>query len=270
MKTVVVGDIEMAYRDAGAGVPMLLVHGFPLDHTMWDPVVERLGGACRLIIPDLRGYGRTSLGEVDDAQGVGMQRYADDLAGLLDAIGVAEPVVLVGFSMGGYIGWRFLERHAERVRSLGLCDTRAGADTDDARATRLKMAKHVQQWGAEHVALAMQPKLFAPGSIESGHEAVARTSAVISATDPRAIAAAQRGMAARPDVTDRLPAIDLPAALIVGQHDQLSTPAEMRSMAEAMPRGELTIVPDAGHMAPVENPGPVADALAALIARGPR
>ncbi len=264
-KRVRVDDIDMAFLDQGQGTPLLLVHGFPLDHTMWYDVIDHLQGRCRVIAPDLRGYGKTSLGEVAIQHGISMRRYADDLAGLLKAIGLAEPVIYVGFSMGGYIGWQFLQAHAERVRALVLCDTRAAADSDEARDMRLRMARHVQEWGAQRVAEAMLPKLFAESSIQAGLPAVVQTAEVISATDPRAIAAAQIGMAERPDVTSRLPTISLQTMAIVGKEDQLTTPEEMRSMAAAMPNAAVTIVPGAGHMAPVEKPEAVAEAIAALL-----
>ena len=265
MNQVTVNDIEVAFTDRGNGKVFLMVHGFPLDRSMWDPVAERLEGESRLLAPDLRGYGKTAIGDVDIEQGVSMRRYADDLAGLLDAIGVDEPVVYCGFSMGGYIGWQFLDGYRQRVGGLGLCNTRATADTDEARDMRRRMARHVSEWGAERVAEAMQPKLFATRSLESRTDLVAQTVALISGADPRAIAAAQLGMAVRPDVTPTLPGIDLPAVAVVGEEDQLSTPTEMRAMVEAMPDATLTIVPDAGHMAPVEQPDAVADALRKLL-----
>lgn len=267
MPSVTVNDISVAYEEAGAGRPVLLVHGFPLDHSMWAPVAEALAGECRLIMPDLRGYGGSSLGEIDPAAGVPMTRYADDLAGLLDAIGVTERVVYAGFSMGGYIGWQFVRRHRPRLAALAVVDSRAGEDTAAARENRLKMAGHVAEWGARHVAGAMLPKLFAPASLETPHPAVKATGDVIAAANPAAIAAAQRGMAARPDETSLLPTLDLPVAAIVGEHDTLTPPSEAEAIAAAAPDATATLVPGAGHMAPVENPAAVSDALKALLAR---
>lgn len=256
-RTVQVNDIQMHVRDEGAGVPVLLVHGFPLDHTMWDAQIAALGAACRVIAPDLRGYGQTDLGAAGDPPKVTMQQYADDLAALLDALGVDEPVVYAGFSMGGYIGWQFVKHHRGRLRALALVDTRAADDADDARKMRLKMAGHVQEWGADKVAEAMIPKLFAESSIEAVHPMVARTREVIGATNPQAIAAAQRGMAERPDSTPDLPGIDVPVMAIVGAEDQLSKPEEVRSVVHAIPNAGMVTIPAAGHMAPVEQPDAV-------------
>ena len=132
--------VELAYVDHGIGPPILLVHGFPLDHSMWSAQIDALAGRYRVIAPDLRGFGESSLGDADPEVGVSMERYADDLAELLDVLAVADPVVLVGFSMGGYIAWQFVRKHAVRLRALIQCDTRAAASRSVlalARASRL-------------------------------------------------------------------------------------------------------------------------------------
>ncbi|TWT85670.1 AB hydrolase superfamily protein YdjP [Posidoniimonas polymericola] len=256
-QTIPVNDIAMHVRTEGAGIPVLLVHGFPLDHTMWDAQVEVLAEHCRVIAPDLRGYGATELADAGDPPKITMQQYADDLAALLDALGVDEPVVYAGFSMGGYIGWQFVKNHRDKLRALVLVDTRASDDADDARKMRLKMANHVQEWGAEKVAEAMIPKLFAESSLDALHPMVARTREVISATNPLAIAAAQRGMAERPDSTPDLAGINVPTMAIVGAEDQLSQPEEVQRVVNAIPNAGLVVIPAAGHMAPVEQPDAV-------------
>lgn len=268
MKHATVDAVRLVYRDQGDGLPVLLVHGFPLDHTMWLPVVERLAGRGRFLMPDLRGYGASELGDGapgwDAESGVPMTRYADDLAAVLDDAAVSGPVLYVGFSMGGYIGWQFARRYPDRLRGLAVIDSRAGADTPEAREMRLKMARHVDEWGAAHVATAMLPKLFAPESLAAGLPAVAQTRSLIAGADTAAIAAAQRGMAGRPDETAMLANLPAPAVFLGGEHDQLTTPEEMRAMASAA-GGELTLVPGAGHMAPVENPAAVAEVLGRFI-----
>src|SRR3954469_24675725 len=120
MKTVIISTGELAYIDRGAGKPELLVHDFPLHHTMWYAQIEALSERARVIAPDLRGFGQSPLGPVDPIRGVTMERYADDLAELLDALalGADQPVVFVGLSMGGYIAWQFVRKYPERLRAL--------------------------------------------------------------------------------------------------------------------------------------------------------
>src|SRR5882757_8416984 len=169
MKTAKISTGELAYIDLGTGQPVLLVHGFPLDHTMWNAQIESLSTHARVIAPDLRGFGKSPLGPVDPTHGITMERYADDLAEFLDKLnlGADQPIVFVGLSMGGYIAWQFVRKHASRLRALALLDTRSLADTEEARAGRLKMAENVAEWGSGHVAEMMGPKLSAPSTFKT-------------------------------------------------------------------------------------------------------
>ncbi len=271
MPTISVGNIEMAVTDAqlesGAGRPVLLVHGFPLDRSMWEPQVAAIAGAgFRAIAPDLRGYGGSTLGKCDASQGVDMHQYADDLAQLIDAMRVDEPVVFVGFSMGGYIAWEFLDRHRDKLAAVVLCDTRASADDPEAAANRLKMADHVDTWGSRHVAELLIPKLFAPNTIKHHPELVEPVREMITQSPTAAIAAAQRGMSRRVDFSGRLAEFDIPTLAIGGEYDAISPPDEMRSMAAAMPNAKFTQIAGAGHMAPVENPEAVNEAIVKFVA----
>jgi pimeloyl-ACP methyl ester carboxylesterase len=187
------------------------------------------------------------------------------VAGLLDVIGVREPIVLVGFSMGGYIGWQFVRKYGQRLRGLAACDTRAVADSDEAREGRLKMAEKVAEWGSARVAEMMGPKLFAPQTIVEQPEIVSAVRQVVERTAPEAIAAAQRGMAARPDMTSFLPKITLPTLVVVGEHDAISARDEMASVAKAIPSATFVEIANAGHMAPMENAEAVNDALVKFL-----
>jgi pimeloyl-ACP methyl ester carboxylesterase len=265
MRRARLSTVDLAYVDRGTGPPILLVHGFPLDHAMWSAQIDTLAGSYRVIAPDLRGFGQSTLGDADSHVGVSMERYADDLAELLDLLAVANPVVLAGFSMGGYIVWQFVRKHPVRLRALIQCDTRAAADSDEARAGRLKMAENVADWGSGRVFEMMAPKLFAPRTFETKPDVVEAVRKVIENTTPAAIAAAQRGMAARPDVSSLLPTINLPTLLIGGAEDAISPPNEMREVAAGIPGAEFVEIPAVGHMTTMENPEAVNAALAAFL-----
>jgi pimeloyl-ACP methyl ester carboxylesterase len=271
MKKCQTRDINVAYQEQGQGQPILLVHGFPLDHSMWVEQIAALAKEYRVLAPDLRGFGQTPLAagesEADQlaARGIEMHQYAADLAAFLDALQIEEPVTFVGFSMGGYVAWQFWKRRPQRLRALVLCDTRAVADAEDAKKGRLEMAEHVCDWGSSRVADMMLPKLLAAQSLAQKPQVVEAARQVIQSTDPRAIAAAQRGMAARPDVTEWLPRMDLPALVLVGAEDAISRVEEMQQVAEAMPRAEFKVIANAGHMAPVENPEEVNTAMARFM-----
>jgi 3-oxoadipate enol-lactonase len=265
MNTIAISTGDLAYIDHGRGQPVLLIHGFPLDHTMWNAQIEALAEHVRVIAPDVRGFGQSPLGDVDPQRGISMEQYADELAELLDALNIDEPIVLAGFSMGGYIAWRFVRKYANRLRALVQCDTRAVADTEEARAGRIKMADNVAEWGCGRVAEMMGPKLFSARALESKPELMAEVRSVVTNTSPAAIAAAQRGMAARPDMTGLLPRIKVPTLVLVGAADAISPPAEMQAIAAAIPNAKFVEIPNAGHMTTMENPAAVNNALIALL-----
>ncbi len=250
MKTVQVAGADFRVLDAGAGKPVLLVHGFPLDHDMWSAQTEFLVSRYRVIAPDLRCFG-----ESPAAMGtVTMEQMADDLAGLLSTLQVTEPIVFCGLSMGGYVAWQFWRKYPSRLRALVLCDTRSQADSAETVQSRQKMIDHVLRAGTQFVSDAMLPKLFAQDTFKRAPQLVEAVRQKILAARPESVAAAIRGLTARPDVTGQLGSIRLPTLVVVGEHDIISPPAEMQAMAAAIPGARCVVLPDAGHMSPLENP----------------
>lgn len=263
MKHVSVDGIRLNVYDRGHGAPLVFVHGFPLSHAMWLPQLQAFHTSHRVIAPDLRGFGGSDVVPGKST----MRQFADDVAGLLDALGVAEPVVLCGLSMGGYVAWQFAKHHAAKLRALVLCDTKAAADTPEAAETRRKMAEHVLKFGTGAVAEAMPAKLFAAATRSDQPQIVADLRRTIAATDPRGLAAAQLGMAEREEVCDFLPTIRVPTLVLVGRDDAISPPDEMRRMAEAIPGAEFHILDGAGHLSNLERPEAFNRALASFVAR---
>lgn len=261
MPRIRINDIHLNVLDEGQGPPLLLVHGFPLDHTMWREQVRHFRGTRRVIAPDLRGFG-----DSDVTPGtVTMQRHADDLAHLLDALRVKEPVCLCGLSMGGYIAWQFAQLHRGKLGSLILCDTKAGADDEAGRKTREQVATRVLKQGPDFIATSMPEKLFSKKTLSDRGAIVTEIQTVIRRTKPEGIAAAARGMAARPDVTSLLPSLDVPTLVICGEEDAI-TPAEgMQKMAAAIPGAQYVAIAGAGHMAPLEDPAAVNAAIDSFL-----
>lgn len=253
MPRVTVNGFELHYVEHGEGTPLLCVHGFPLSHAMWREQLGELSRSFRVIAPDLRGFGQSTLGDLASDQ-LSMEQLADDLAQLLTALGISEPIVLCGLSMGGYVAWQFARKYRPRLKALIQCDTRALADTPEGVANRQRLAALVLDKGSEVIASTMLPSLFSVQTTEKQHAAIAQMRDIIHSTSPATIAAALRGMAARPDVREWLPTCDLPTLLICGIDDKISTVNEMREIAAALPQARLVVVPDAGHMAPLENP----------------
>ncbi|MGA2059360.1 MAG: alpha/beta fold hydrolase [Thermoguttaceae bacterium] len=249
MKTFSINGTNLSFVDRGAGAALVLVHGFPLDHSMWSGQIEPLSARHRVIAPDLRGFGQSGVSEGI----VTMEQFADDLAALIDFLEIDE-MAFCGLSMGGYIALEFWRKYAERLRALILCDTRAVSDTPADAANRFVVAEKVLREGSNTVADAMIPKLFDPLTLEKQPHLIDSMRQVMEQTDPRGIAAAARGMAQRADFTAELPRIGCPALVIVGQSDAISPVAEMQAISEAVPNAEFIIIPQAGHMAPMEQP----------------
>jgi len=246
----IVNCTRLYYVQMGQGIPLLLVHGYPLDHTLWLAQMDRLSDIAQVIAPDLRGFGQS-----DAPDGIcTMVAYADDLAALLDALKIG-PVVVCGLSMGGYIALAFWKKYAARVRGLILVDTRAGADAPAARQGRLDMVEQVKQHGAKPAADAMLPRLLAESTRQLRPDVVEFAHAMMLRQPPVGIIGAQLGMAERPDSTPILPTINVPTLAVFGAEDVV-TPAETegRDLAAAIPGAKLVVLPDAGHLSNLEQP----------------
>jgi pimeloyl-ACP methyl ester carboxylesterase len=253
VKRINIGAIDLNVEVCGSGRPLLLVHGFPLDHTMWQGQIQGLGDSCQVIAPDLRGFGKSDV----TAQTVSMQQFADDLCNLLTVLGIHARVTFCGLSMGGYIAWEFYSKYAERLHSLILCDTRAAADADDLKQTRMETATRVLGAGPQFLVEGMIPKLFCERTRQANRTIVDATRQVMLQTNPVGIAAALRGMAQRPDAAALLAHINVPTTVICGQFDVISPPSEMRAIADAIPNAQFVQISNAGHLAPLENPDDV-------------
>jgi len=247
MKRARINDIDMAYEDVGTGPAVLLLHGFPLNGRMWSPVIATLSDRYRLIIPDLRGMGESEAA----ATTASMSDYADDAAALLTHVGINEQVVVVGLSMGGYIVFEFQRRHPQRVRALGLIDTRSEGDSPEAARGRAEQATRVLAEGSHVVADGMKDKIFGPQVDpvlkETWHRIMANTS-------PKGVAAALEALRNRSDFTSTLPQLNVPTLIVVGEHDVITPPAGAKAMHAAIQNSVLEVIPGAGHVPPLEQP----------------
>jgi 3-oxoadipate enol-lactonase len=252
-----INGITINYADEGSGLPILLLHAFPLSHALWQPQVAALRERYRLITPDLRGFGASDVPKGPYT----MELLADDAAALLDHLKL-EQVVVGGLSMGGYISLAFWRRHADRVRGLVLGDTRAGPDNEEGRMKREANAQLAEQQGTAAIAEQMLPALVAPGT---SAELRAHLQAIITGNHPRGIAAALRGMALRADSHPTLATISVPTLIIVGEQDGLTPPAEAEQMHAAIAGSRLTTIAGAGHLASIEQPAAFTAALAAFL-----
>src|SRR5258706_10050425 len=193
-------DIVLGYDASGSGRPLLLVHGYPLSRQMWQPQVAALGDAARVIAPDLRGHGESGAPDIPHT----VDRLADDLAELLDGLGITEPVVVGGLSMGGYVALAFYRRHTARVAGLILAATRAGADSDAGKANRDKAMALAREKGVEAIADSMLPKMLAPNTYTSHPDLVGQVRHIMAATPLNGVIGDLTAMRDRPDSTELL------------------------------------------------------------------
>ncbi len=240
----------LAFDDVGPGPVVVLIHGFPLNRKMWDAQLTEVGSLYRIIAPDLRGAGETAV--PDGVYTIDL--LADDVIETLDALNLTDPVVLGGLSMGGYVALSLVARYPSRFRGLMLMNTRAVADSPAAAEGRESLARQVEQSGKpDGVVDAMIPKLFAPASYATHATIVEQIKAQAMQANPLGLANTLRGMATRPDRTGDLARISIPTLVLAGADDQIIPIAESKSMASMIPHGRLEIIPDAGHLAPLEN-----------------
>jgi pimeloyl-ACP methyl ester carboxylesterase len=244
----IVRGVATAVDVQGDGPPMLFIHGFPLDRTMWRDLIAPLTGRRR-VAPDLRGLGLSDVPE----SGYSMQEYADDMGALLDVLGL-EQVAVCGLSMGGYVALEMMRRHKDRVRALILMNTRAEPDDDEARAGRDEMIQLVQRQGPAALADLLLPKLLAPTSLATTPDVVERVRTMITSSPATGVIGALSAIKQRPDSRPDLGAITVPTLVVAGREDQLIPAESSRFMADRIPDAHLTMIAGAGHLSPMEQP----------------
>lgn len=241
-------SIDLHVREAGSGLPVVLLHAFPLSSAMWIDQRNGLSDVARVITPDLRGFGGSKLGWDEPS----LDHVADDVAALLDRLEL-QRVVLGGLSMGGYAAMAFLRRHPDRVLGLVLADTKATADAEPAREKRERIAARLDEEGTvDALVEEVLPALCGPTTARERPLVTGRVKGLVDAAPPLAAAWAQRAMAARPDSLDVLRAVTVPALVVRGDEDELSTAADADAMVEALPDGRLEVLAGSGHLTAVE------------------
>jgi len=253
METINVNGIRLAYERRGTGAPLVLLHGYPLDHHLWDEVAPLLVDTFDLIIPDLRGFGESSTVDSFSA----MEDFASDIAALLDHLEI-QKTAIVGHSMGGYIALAFARLYPERVTGLGLISSQVLADPPDRKEGRYKSAAEVADKGIGSVVAAMTPKFTANPQLQE----FARQS--MERQQPAAYIGALKAMAERVDSTPLLASLNIPVVLVHGDADQLIPVDRAREVKNALPNAYLVEIHDAGHMPMMEDAKKTAEALRRL------
>ena len=260
--SVISNDARISYEVIGSGPDVVLLHAFPANRGMWRPVAEMLADRFRLIMPDLRGHGESELGNGSAS----MEKHAEDLRLVCVDAGVNK-AVFAGVSIGGYILFEFWRRHRERVRALVMANTRASADTEEGRKTRLQSVDDVMKFGPEPFVEKMLEKVIGETTRSNRPDVVEAARGMMLKMPARAIAEVQRGMAERPDSVSTLPTINVPTLVITSDEDGTTPLKEAEIMGQGVRGAEMKVVPRAGHYAVFERPDAVYDFMAPFLER---
>lgn len=255
MQKFTVNHLALAYERRGRGAPLVLIHGYPLDHSIWNEVIPLLEANLDLILPDLRGFGQSDA----PASAWKMDDLASDLAALLDHLGL-DSAWLAGHSMGGYVALAFAAAHPRRVRGLALVASQAGADTSERKAGRQAEARHIAEQGIGDAVNGMALKLTADDRLQE------QVRDLMDQQAPSGYIGSLMAMADRVDGMPVLAASSFPVALIHGDADILIPLERAREIQAGVPRARLVELGGVGHLPMLESPRAVADALLQLAA----
>ena len=250
MKTRING-LELAYDDHGIGQPIIFLHAFPLNRSMWNYQTKILLGEqhFRLVTLDWRGFGASDIA----ADISTMEDFADDVVGLMDQLGMQQ-AILCGLSMGGYAIFAFLRKYARRVKGLILADTKPEADNAATQASRVQVAQLALSQGTEAIADQQIPRLLSPYTLEQQPDVELHIRHMVNSALAQGIAAAARGMAQRADASDLLTSIDCPTLVIAGEHDSIISSAMTHAWATQIADAQFAVIPRAGHLSNLEQP----------------
>jgi 3-oxoadipate enol-lactonase len=244
-----INGAEQFVEDKGHGEAVILLHGFPLDHRMWQSQVDALSKNYRVITPDLRGMGQSDV----PVTNISIHQYADDILTLMDKMGI-EKAALGGFSMGGYVAFALLRKAPKRFRALILANTRPEADGQEARKNRMNMAVSLYDKGSSAARDAMLPKLLTEQSKQDQPKLVDTLSTVMESMPAEGLVHASLAMAFREDAVDLLSSISVPTLVIAGEQDPIAPPDVMKKMADQINGASFHSIPAASHLTPMEKP----------------
>jgi pimeloyl-ACP methyl ester carboxylesterase len=245
----------MNYVEKGHGTPLVLMHGFPLDSRVWESQADDLSDRYRVITPDLRGFGHSV-----SSSAFTMDSLAEDVHQLLARIG-ALPCILGGLSMGGYVALAFARRFPNDLLALALVDTRAEADAPAGREARNTMIESVKTGGSKVIADQMFPKMMGEQTVKHRQDIAHRLRHIMESQSPTTIAHALAALRDREDHMGNLASIAVPTLILVGKEDAITPPSMSEAMSKLLPHPQLVVLPNSGHMSPMEQPDEVTRAI---------
>jgi pimeloyl-ACP methyl ester carboxylesterase len=241
---------SLAYTDSAHAMTLVLLHAFPLDREMWRPQLTGLAGKARILAVDLPGFGQSPV----PREPFTIESAANMVADMLDAVAVAGRVVVAGLSMGGYVAMAFARQHPDRLAGLILADTKSDPDDDAAKQNRDKLIALAKDKGMAAVFEQMLPKMLSESTLKSRPEVVEEVRRIAARQSAAGVAAGLAALRDRPDANPGLGNIAVPTLILVGEHDAITTPTVMATMAAKIWGSEVVTIPGAGHLSNLENP----------------
>jgi len=250
MKYVRVNNLRIAYKETGRGVPIIFVHGFPLNHQLWEPQLSGLKETMHVIALDLPGHGESEA----RSNAYLMNLVANDVNGFIDALGITTPVVICGHSLGGYMLGQFYQVYGKRLSGLIFTATRASPDSEAARLNRDRLVALARQSGTQALVEDVLPKLMSPKTYKRRPELVDEVRGIMRTTSLEGMVGDLLGMRARPDTHDLLRKVNVPSLVIHGTDDQLIPLSEGERIKDMIPGARMCVIPEAGHLPNLEQP----------------
>lgn len=246
-----VNDLMINYTDEGPEeAPVIIfIHGFPLNLTMWEKQMDVLKDKYRVIAYDIRGHGESDAGN----ESFSIDLFVSDLISFMNSLKINK-ASLCGLSMGGYIALNAIENHPERFESLVLCDTSCLADTPEAKERRIKAIENIIKNGVVNYAEESIKNLFAPESFTTNITEVSAVKDMIINTSELSLCSTLLALSARHETCSRLPELNVPILVIVGEHDGITPLSVSQIMLEKIKDSALKVVSHAGHLSNLENP----------------
>lgn len=248
--TATVNNMNVAYDDLGEGTtPVIFLHGFPFNRTMWKEQLEALQSETRVIACDLRGFGKSE----DETSFLSIDQFADDLIGFMDALRI-EKAIICGLSMGGYIALNAVNRFKNRFEALILCDTQCYSDTAEAKQKRYASMDEISTDGISAFNEPFLKSVCAAKTLETKPEVIEALREMVYSTSEHSLTMGLTALAERHETCSILSNIDMPALIICGSEDAVTPPEKSEYLHEQIYGSVLRIIDEAGHVSNLEQP----------------
>jgi pimeloyl-ACP methyl ester carboxylesterase len=248
--TIELNNFHLSYDDVGEGsIPIIFLHGYPFDKTMWQGQLEFLKPSYRLIPCDIRGFGKS----IDEESPLSIDLFAEDVIQFMDKLSI-EKAIICGLSMGGFIALNVIKKFPERFEALILCDTQCIADTNEVKEKRYKIIDEIEVDGVANFNEGFIKSVFYKDSIINKKELVDQLRSVVFSNSKHIITEGLIALAERSETCSTLNEISIPTLIICGREDEVTPLAQSEMMYEAIKGSILCVIDNAGHVSNLEQP----------------